>query len=355
MAKTRKIRIDVPEQGVCEDLSREDLQKFIGEEMNFVSSVSASDFILSGRNYGSLSIQRSATSELKGILNGFEKDDFAPLEAYIESARKLRVVVGSGAIGAKIRGLLAGQQRQEAGLLLALTCPKWLDHQIVEAVMPLRVAAFANPAHSGTADVFSSKAALIEAAQAREAIVGAMARLDKYITDKHAVIDHLEQVYRDKLVLEKPADLWFATHAEKKSAWSLWLTIFGILAVVPLVLAIVTSEQLVDFVRRVTTAPNGSISLGGVAAITVPALFYAWLLKNISRLFVQSQMLADDAAHRRALALTYLGLAENPKLNISEQERALVLNALFRPLPSHAGDDGPPAGLLELLRSRPNG
>jgi hypothetical protein len=86
--------------------------------------------------------------------------------------------------------------------------------------------------------------------------------------------------------------------------------------------------------------------------ITIPALFYAWFLKNVSRMFVQNLTLADDAAHRRALAITYLGLAENPKLSISEQDRALILNALFRPILGQSSDEGPPAGLLELIKGK---
>jgi len=92
--------------------------------------------------------------------------------------------------------------------------------------------------------------------------------------------------------------------------------------------------------------------LAGVAAVTIPALLYAWLLKNVGRVFIQNLSLADDAAHRRALVLTYLGLAENPKLEIKDQERALILNALFRPVPPHTGDDGPPSGLLELIKGK---
>jgi hypothetical protein len=61
---------------------------------------------------------------------------------------------------------------------------------------------------------------------------------------------------------------------------------------------------------------------------------------------------ADDAAHRRALCITYLGLAENPKLRIADQDRALILNALFRPIPSQGLEEGPPSGLLDLIKPK---
>lgn len=34
------------------------------------------------------------------------------------------------------------------------------------------------------------------------------------------------------------------------------------------------------------------------------------------------------------------------------EERALILNALFRPTPPYSGDDGPPSGLIDLIKSR---
>jgi hypothetical protein len=97
-------------------------------------------------------------------------------------------------------------------------------------------------------------------------------------------------------------------------------------------------------------ASGGTFSLSSVAAVTIPALLYAWLLKNVSRMFIHNLNLADDAAHRKSLAITYLGLSANPKLSISDADRALVLNALFRPTPSQSLDEGPPSGLLELIR-----
>lgn len=56
--------------------------------------------------------------------------------------------------------------------------------------------------------------------------------------------------------------------------------------------------------------------------------------------------LADDAAHRKSLALTYMGLLQDEKHPASDQDRAIILNALFRPIPPQTNDEGPPAGLI---------
>jgi hypothetical protein len=64
---------------------------------------------------------------------------------------------------------------------------------------------------------------------------------------------------------------------------------------------------------KITGASNSGFSISGLAVISVPALLYAWLLRNISRVFIQNLNLADDADHRRSLALTYMGLLQDDK------------------------------------------
>ncbi len=99
---------------------------------------------------------------------------------------------------------------------------------------------------------------------------------------------------------------------------------------------------------------QGTFNLTAVAIITLPALLYGWFLKNISRIFVQQMNLADDASHRRALAITWLGLVADKKFDLSKEERALVLNAMFRPVPPNAQEEGPPAGLMEMMKKPSN-
>jgi hypothetical protein len=177
-------------------------------------------------------------------------------------------------------------------------------------------------------------------------------RMAAFITDKTALIDQLVELYRKKLVIEEPANSWQHVAASKRRAWRLWLLIFAGLVAGPIGAVVYFWAPFSSAVTHLTTSATGTISLAGVAAISVPALLYAWLLKNVSRIFIQTLNLADDAAHRRALAVTYLGLVENPKIKLLEAERAIVLNALFRPVPPHSGDEGPPAGLIDLIRGK---
>jgi Family of unknown function (DUF6161) len=154
------------------------------------------------------------------------------------------------------------------------------------------------------------------------------------------------------LILEEPARFWENTAISKTRLWQAWLLIFAALVILPVGVGLYKWDVFAEAVSRITSPNSSAFSLAGLAAITVPALFYAWLLKNVSRVFIQNLNLADDASHRRALAITYLGLSENPKLSISDADRALVLNALFRPIPPHSTDEGPPSGLMDLIRGK---
>jgi hypothetical protein len=134
----------------------------------------------------------------------------------------------------------------------------------------------------------------------------------------------------------------------KERRWKVWLGLFSLLTIAPIAL-IICSWSLVSPELAKLVSTGNSFSLTGLAAIGVPALLYGWLLKNVSRVFIQQMNLADDAAHRRALTITWLGMVAEKRFEMSEQERALALNAMFRAAPSYMLDDGPPAGLMELL------
>jgi hypothetical protein len=92
--------------------------------------------------------------------------------------------------------------------------------------------------------------------------------------------------------------------------------------------------------------------IAGVAAISIPALLCAWLLKNVSRVFVQNLSFADDATYRHGLTVTYLRLAANPNLQLDAGDRTLTLNPLFRPGPNQTGEEGPPTGLVDLIKNK---
>lgn len=98
--------------------------------------------------------------------------------------------------------------------------------------------------------------------------------------------------------------------------------------------------------------PAGQLSLTPLIAITVPVLAYGWILRHISRLFIQSFTQADDARYRNVMTMTFLGLTKDPTSGVTDLERGIILNALFRPAPPNTSEDGPPAGPMDLIKPK---
>jgi Family of unknown function (DUF6161) len=349
--------INVPEQGVNETLTDETTRAFFQDEVQFynrLQSLLNENVTLIDRGLGQARIHNSAIQAINNIANSLDKNNKDPFEEYIKAAHNLEIVIGHGVIGKQVEELIQSGKNHEAKWIMLLMSSRWIGNpQLEQLIAPLRASIRGNPASSALSSLSAIGQATQDAEASRIASDTSAKALSSFIEQKKLVFDQLEDVYRRKLVMEEPAKLWKDISARRTRAWMIWLVIFSAMIIGPLVLAILYWEIFIDDISKVTAGNTGGISLSGLAAVTVPALYYAWLLKSISRIVIQNLNFADDAAHRRALAITYLALAENPKLSVSEQDRALILNALFRPTPSQSLDEGPPSGLIDLIKSKP--
>ena len=355
MPEDQKYTFEIPEQGINETYIKEDAIKFFSEELAFysrINSVTGGDLIANNRNYGDLRLAATAPRAIQGLRDDISKDSAATLKDYLEKARALRIVVGQGAIGKTVEKLLATGGNTEARWTMYIFSKAWLGNQADEVIAPIRAAVVGNPVFQGFMDVFAAEDAKKHALDARSKIEASKVELADFIREKTELFSSLEDVYRRKLVFDEPAISWGKISASKTGAWRRWLAFFALLIIVPIGLVVFDWNEISSKIVALTSTTTGTISLAGIATISITALLYAWLLKNVSRVFLQNLALADDAAHRRALAITYLGLAENPKLKVDDSERALILNALFRPIPTSVGEEGPPMGLLDLIRHK---
>ncbi|WP_338688687.1 DUF6161 domain-containing protein [Bradyrhizobium sp. 26S5] len=272
----------------------------------------------------------------------------------MQDARARQVLIGASAVGRRVEQIKASSDAG-AAILAAIYSAKWMhaSHPAGEnIILVFRAVAFANPADFAFDDLLSASDATAKAIETGKKSDAAAQALNQFIDDKKALIGELEDLYRNKLTIEEPARSWQTIAANKTRIWRLWLAIFALMTVAPLIAALTYWSVVSDAISKLTGASNGGFSISGLAAISVPALLYAWLLKNISRVFIQNLNLADDADHRRSLALTYMGLLQNEKQPATDQDRAIILNALFRPIPPQTGDEGPPAGLLDLIQKK---
>jgi hypothetical protein len=352
------LRLEIPAQGLFTDITDEhELQQFIEKETAFFSrmTVALSHTIVVGQtNYGNVNLSTEASRFFAEMEQQRAKGEFGILDRYIKLAESNRILVGQGIVGQTVSDLLNSDQEEAARWVVMIACPEWTGtsnpNKIISA---FRAASLASPASRALGNVNSSEDALRYAVRAKEIIDESKTSLEQFIEEKSKLFDQLEQLYRSKLTLEEPALSWQNISVRKTRVWMTWLAAFAALVLLPIVAGIFYWAPLSDSVSKLTsTNGNGSFSFAGLAIVTVPALLYGWLLKNVSRIFIQNLNLADDAAHRRSLALTYLGLLQNDRHPASDQDRAIILNALFRPIPPQTADEGPPAGVVDLIRNK---
>lgn len=353
--------LTVPSQGLSQIISDADaLQNFLRIESSFygeLSTLLSPNIVLGNTNVGNARVNDHASRALDRMLADIKQDKLQSFEDYVASARELRVLIGQGQIGQQIKRLSVSDDavtKQQARWMIYILCADWTDggNADTQLLAAFRAAFAANPISQAYGDLISSTEAVRQASTAVEVSENAKVEIQKFIQEKTEVFDRLEQLYRTKLTLDEPALTWANIAKKKTTVWSWWLAAFAFLVAIPLVLAVAYLPTIVDILGKLTAGANGTFSIAGLAVVTVPALLYAWLLKNISRIFIQNLNLADDAAHRRSLALTYMGLLQDEKHPAADQDRAIILNALFRPIPPQIGDEGPPAGVIDLIRNK---
>ncbi|WP_288457823.1 DUF6161 domain-containing protein [uncultured Sphingomonas sp.] len=164
---------------------------------------------------------------------------------------------------------------------------------------------------------------------------------------------------KDEYRLAHPTTLWNdrAEEQSRSARTSLGLAIF--MAIFGLILAVVISKLLFNsshdlFAKYVIKNSGGAASRGALidpifhyallaagAGTLVYLTLFLWLQRLIIRSYVTAQHLAIDAQARSAMAQTYIGLVREG--TVKRAERAIVLDALFRPVTSGmVQEDGPP-------------
>lgn len=136
-------------------------------------------------------------------------------------------------------------------------------------------------------------------------------------------IDELEQTFKEKLRLEKPAEYWKASASKLRSQ--------GILFTTMLLLTVAIGVYgLADFFKIWLLKGEQSINLGSVQGIVLfgsIAAVYAFIIKVLARLTFSSFHLMRDAEEREQLTYLYLSLAEGS--DVDKESREIVLQALF--------------------------
>lgn len=347
--------------------------KWVEEELLFWQQNSFAGDVMLSRETVRVNISVAHRRRLEAIQKELTatQPTYDGLGAYILDAERLKVIIGEGPIA---RGLLVlRQDHPSIALRLAASFSTGADDLPEEALIELaelRGLALLTPALLVSAKFSSAEELLRRSKKSENAATSAEAtssatkdELDKYLASKTNEVEALRTLYLDKLKLEAPAKYWERTSRISALKGYFFLVFFAGGIFGPVWFIAPNWSQISTFLFELVKQSGNQFTLTPFVIITLPALAYGWLLRHISRIVIHNLNLADDADYRRVMTMVFLGLqkqnAEDSAepvgnaTNVSDTERALILNALFRPVPSSATDEGPPNGLLSLINGKP--
>ncbi len=175
---------------------------------------------------------------------------------------------------------------------------------------------------------------------ARDAVINSSKEeIDKYKREAGAtlVVKNADKLWRDKAVSHR----WI---------YSITALLFVILVSSAIYVPIYNWTKISEEILKLEPLFAGHV-LGAVLILLVPVLGVAWVLRLLSRFTTQNMMLADDAQLRRVMAETYVKLVSNDAIKDPE-DRAIILSALFRPLPGSNADDVSPPSITDIIKAK---
>lgn len=188
-------------------------------------------------------------------------------------------------------------------------------------------------------------------------------RLEKIVSGVDAAEGHVSAFaasVREELSIDTTKSLW--KDRAFWSATSFWISAvvvaFAILA--PPLWALTHIETVLALLKRIGDAATQGLPVDATAAqltaatisrlvvISAPLGLYFWAIKLLVRFNTRSMVLMDDARQRHTTMDTYFHLIE--RSGATTEERGLMLNALFRPLPGQGQENVEPPNFMELVK-----
>jgi hypothetical protein len=160
-----------------------------------------------------------------------------------------------------------------------------------------------------------------------------------FIAERTKQIEALSHQIADSIRLEASRDLW-----KKRGRSHLWwmvgafVAMFAGIACVVLVALFVALPALEPTPFEIVTKSGYTTQKLVVFALCV--IGAAWVLRFVARAIVENMSLRADAQHRQSMLETYLAL--RGEVGLKDEERVIILSALFHPLPGQPADENPP-------------
>ena len=168
------------------------------------------------------------------------------------------------------------------------------------------------------------------------------------LSESRAKLADLEDLYANKLHLEAPVTYWSRKADRHRNFAAAFGVVFLLLASGLVFAMFKFDDNLQPFVDAAADKPIVAIVFLGI-----PVFVAVWVLRFVARLFLQNIALNNDGRERAAMTETFLALMKDEEAKMTEADRILILQALFRPSAvSHPSDDGAPPNWFDVLMSR---
>ncbi|MCG6115085.1 MAG: DUF6161 domain-containing protein [Mesorhizobium sp.] len=172
-------------------------------------------------------------------------------------------------------------------------------------------------------------------------------------------IENFKETVREAVRFQYATGLWLGR--AKRAMISYWASVavlVTLLLIIP-ALAIWQYQTIVRFIEAVGAAVASDLpdnagqtaillaAFSRLVMITLPVVFYIWLVRIVVRFNTRSLLMMDDANQRNTMLETYLHLVEQDAT--VKAERPLILEALFRRTPGHGPDSIEPPNLTDIM------
>ncbi|MFC4995224.1 DUF6161 domain-containing protein [Rubritalea tangerina] len=169
-------------------------------------------------------------------------------------------------------------------------------------------------------------------------------KLDNFIAESEEKIEAWKKAHREEINLKEPVTFW---EKRKKTSLISWI-VLGLVFVASLcatgAILVAQSNSIYEGLKL-----GDKIEYWRVAAMLLLGGLAFWFLRIISKIFLSQLHAWSDAQERVTMVQTYLSLLQDEK-GLGDNDRRLILEALFRPSPSGIiKDDGVPPAMFDMI------
>ncbi len=173
-------------------------------------------------------------------------------------------------------------------------------------------------------------------------------KAQKHIENCLEELSKIRKHFSEELALKIPVSYWNKKSTEHREAAYIWAASFLSLVIVTINSSPYLLESLLTTSKEILPDIERS-QLALFFIISFPAFLVIWILRLIARNMITNFNSMHDSKTRAVMTQTFLALMNEGKAN--ENDRILILSALFQPMHSQS-EDGSPPHWFELMMER---